>query len=125
MNCKIADEASVTYLFLITDHSSLITYHFLEMHTNAPIDLWPELDYEGEEIDSIKGRPLFIYTDGLNEAENHEQQQFGEERLLSILRNTHFESSKQVVETLATEVEKHRNGTEPNDDLTMMCIRVF
>jgi len=26
---------------------------------------------------------------------------------------------------LATEVEKHRNGTEPNDDLTMMCIRVF
>ena len=42
----------------------------------------------------------------------------------SILRCTYFESSKQVVETLATAVEKHRNGAEPNDDLTIMCIRV-
>jgi serine phosphatase RsbU (regulator of sigma subunit) len=29
-----------------------------------------------------------------------------------------------VVETMAAEVETHRNGAEPNDDLTMMCIRV-
>ena len=39
------------------------------MKPNAPIGLWPELEYEGEEIDCIKGRALFIYTDGLNEAE--------------------------------------------------------
>ena len=97
---------------------------FLQMESNAPFGLWPGLQYVGEEIDTIKGRPLFIYSDGLNEAENQHQQQFGEERLLSILRNTHFESSQQVIETLATEVEQHRNGTEPNDDLTMMCIRV-
>ena len=97
---------------------------FLQMEPNAPFGLWPGIQYIGEEIDSIKGRPLFIYTDGLNEAENRQQQQFGEERLLSILRNTRFESSRQVIETLAVEVEKHRDGMEPNDDLTMMCIRV-
>jgi serine phosphatase RsbU (regulator of sigma subunit) len=94
------------------------------MESNAPLGLWPGLEYVGEEIDTIKGRPLFIYTDGLNEAENDQQQQFGNELLLSILRNTQFESSKQVIETLAAEVEKHRNGAEPNDDLSMMCIRV-
>ena len=97
---------------------------FLQMESNAPFGLWPGLQYVGEEIDNIKGRPLFIYTDGLNEAENHQRQQFGEERLLNILRNTHFESSQQVIETLAKEVEQHRDGAEPNDDLTMMCIRV-
>ena len=97
---------------------------FLQMEPNAPFGLWPGLQYVGEEVDNIKGRPLFIYTDGLNEAENHQQQQFGDGRLLSILRNTHFESSQQVIETLAREVEHHRNGAEPNDDLTMMCIRV-
>lgn len=97
---------------------------FLEMKANIPIGLWPEFEFVGEEIDSIKGRPLFIYTDGLNEAENREQEQFGDDRLLSILRNMHFESSQQVVETLSAEVEKHRNGAEPNDDLTMVCIRV-
>ena len=97
---------------------------FLKMESNAPLGLWPGLQYVGEEIGTIKGRPLFIYTDGLNEAENPQQQRFGDERLLSILRNTHFGSSQQVVQTLAEEVARHRNGAEPNDDLTMMCIRV-
>ena len=94
------------------------------MEVNAPIGLWPNLEFAGEEIENIKGRALFIYTDGLNEAENPQQKQFGDDRLLNILQNTHFDNAKQVIETLATEVECHRNGAEPNDDLTMMCLRV-
>jgi len=97
---------------------------FLEMIPNAPIGLFPGLDYEGEEIDNIKGRPLFIYTDGLNEAENKAQEQFGDDKLLEILRGTTFESAQQVIDVLKAEVEQHRHGAEPNDDLTMMCIRV-
>ena len=97
---------------------------FLEMIANAPIGLFPGLDYEGEEIESVKGRALFVYTDGLNEAEDSEQNQFGDEKLLKILRDTHFDTARQVVETLYAEVQTHRNGAEPNDDLTMMCLRV-
>ena len=95
---------------------------FLDMLPNAPIGLWPELEYEGEEIDNIKGRPLFIYTDGLNEAENDRQEQYGDDRLLHILRTTQFESAHQLIDTLSKDVERHRNGAEPNDDLTMMCL---
>ncbi len=97
---------------------------FLEMKPNFPIGVLPGLEFEGEEIANIHGRALFIYTDGLNEAENREHEQFGDERLLDILRNTHFNSAKQVIETLAAEVEKHRDGADPNDDLTMMCLRI-
>ena len=97
---------------------------FLEMIPNAPIGLWPDLEYESEEIDTIKGRPLFIYTDGLNEAENAQQELFGDSRLLDILRNTHFDTAQQVIDVLKVEVEAHRAGAEPNDDLTMMCLRV-
>jgi len=97
---------------------------FLEMKPNFPIGVLPGLEFEGEEIADIHGRALFIYTDGLNEAENREHEQFGDERLLDILRNTHFDSAKQVIETLAAEVEKHRDGADPNDDLTMMCLRI-
>ena len=96
---------------------------FLEMQPNAPIGLFPGLEYEGEEIESVKGRALFIYTDGLNEAENPQQEQFGDDHLLNILRNTHFDSAQQVIESLKAEVENHRAGAEPNDDLTMMCIK--
>ena len=100
------------------------TCNFLEMIPNAPIGLFPGLEYEGEEVDNIKGCSLFIYTDGLNEAENRQQEQFGDDRLLDILRTSRSENAQQLVEMLAAEVEQHRDGAEPNDDLTMMCIRI-
>ena len=107
-------------------NSSLFTLHssFIDMLPNAPIGLWPDLQYEGEEIDTIKGRPLFLYTDGLNEAENTDKEQFGDDRLINILRSTHFDSARQVIENLEAAVAAHRNGAEPNDDLTMLCLRV-
>lgn len=98
--------------------------NFLKMEANAPLGLWSGLDYIGEELKTIKGKPLFLYTDGLNEAENENKDQFGEERLLSILRKTDFENTQQVIESLTASIEQHRNGAEPNDDMTMMCLRV-
>ena len=98
---------------------------FVEMLPNAPIGLWPGMQYEGEELQSIMDMPLFVYSDGLNEAENRQQEQFSDERLVEILERTPFESSKQMIELLSTEVEKHRDGAEPNDDLTMLCVRVL
>ena len=78
----------------------------------------------GEEMATIKGRPLLIYTDGLNEAENKENEQFSDERLIEILRSTPFSSAQKVIELLSAEVEAHRQGAEPNDDLTMMCLYI-
>ena len=98
---------------------------FIEMIPNCPIGLWPEFDYEGEEIADITNCPLFVYTDGLNEAENRQQEQFSDERLLDILQTVPFESCQQTIEMLREEVEKHRDGAEPNDDLTMICVKVI
>ena len=95
---------------------------FIDMLPNAPIGLWPDLEYEGEVIDNIKGRPMLCYTDGLNEAENPAQEQFGDDHLLDILHHLKYSCAKEVVEHLVAEVEKHRNGAEPNDDLTIMCL---
>ena len=99
-------------------------FSFLDMESNAPIGLWPGLEYVGESIDLFKNRLLFLYTDGLNEAEDTEQKQFGEERLLDILRQIQINSARQVIETMTQEVERHRNGAAPNDDLTMLCLRI-
>jgi serine phosphatase RsbU (regulator of sigma subunit) len=98
---------------------------FLEMEPNAPIGLWPELEYIGEEIDSIKGRPLFIYSDGLNEAEDIKQNQFGDDHMLDILRHTKFRDARHVVELMEEEVRRHRNGAEANDDMTIMCLKAL
>ena len=98
--------------------------NFIQMNPNAPIGLWQGLEYEGEFIESIKGKPLFIYTDGLNEAENPQLVRFGDEHMLEVLRETKFSNSMQIVEKLKRQVEEHRAGADPNDDLTMMCLKV-
>ena len=97
---------------------------FLPMESNAPIGLWSGIEYVGESYENIKGHSLLVYSDGLNEAENTEQEQFSDERILEVLGRNNYTSSKQVIDALAEEVEKHRNGAEPNDDLTMLCLRI-
>ena len=97
---------------------------FIDMDPNAPVGLWPGLQYVGEEMEDIREQALFIYTDGLNEAENRQQDQFSDERLLALLNDRPFESSRRTIEMLKEEVEKHRDGADPNDDLTMMCMMI-
>ena len=101
------------------------TAEFIDMIPNAPIGLWPEMEFEGEEIADITNHPFFVYSDGLNEAENRQQEQFSDERLLEILQTRPFESSEKTIEMLREEVEKHRDGAEPNDDLTMLCVKII
>ena len=42
--------------------------------------------------------------------------------MLDILQKTDSEGARRLVESMAAEVERHRDGAEPNDDLTMMVI---
>ena len=101
----------------------LLDGEFIDMQPNAPIGLWPGLEYEGEEIDDIRNKLLFIYTDGLNEAEDQTQEQYGDARLQQMLHQMKNHTAKQVIDTLSQMVASHRNGAIPNDDLTMLAIR--
>ena len=97
---------------------------FMESETNAPIGLWAGLDFVDETVENIKGKTLFIYSDGLNEAENQQKDQFGDDHLLEILHQTSSDSCQQIIETMTAEVERHRDGAAPNDDLTMLCLKL-
>ena len=58
-------------------------YTFLDVkEANAPIGLWPDLEYVGEKMDLPSDGMMLLYTDGLNEAENCQQEQYGEDRIM-------------------------------------------
>jgi serine phosphatase RsbU (regulator of sigma subunit) len=97
---------------------------FIDMIPNAPLGLWPELDYEGESIDDISGKPFFVYSDGLNEAMNPEEEEFGDDHLLEVLQNLAFENAEATIALMKEEVAKHVRGAEQSDDLTMLCLKI-
>ena len=100
------------------------TARFLKMKPNAPLGFWPGLQYVGEEIEDISMTPIFIYSDGLNEAENANHDQFGDEHLLSLLQSHPYKSAEQTINMLLDEVHEHVGDAEQSDDLTMLCLRI-
>ena len=92
--------------------------------TNQPLGLWDCKAFKGEVIEDIFNRQLLIYTDGLNEAENMQQERLGDERLLELMADTANLDSKQIIDKLKAAVLNHRAGAEPNDDLTLLCLSV-
>ena len=104
----------------------VIDGQFLEMqNTNTPLGLWEDDPFYGESIDDIRGRQMLIYTDGLNEAENQEKELLGNKRLLELMADTDSLDSRQVIDMLREAVEQHRAGADPNDDLTLMCLKLI
>ena len=107
-------------------NAPVIDGQFLKMaYDNAPLGLWEDDPFYGETIDDIRGRQLLIYTDGLNEAENQQQELLGNKRLLELMADTASLTSRQVIDMLKEAVEEHRAGAEPNDDLTLMCLKLY
>ena len=101
----------------------LLDGEFMKMESNAPIGLWPELQFEGEEVDSMRGKTLFVYTDGINEAENINKEQFGDDRLQALLKRD-LGDARQTSEIIHKAVEDFVGDAEPSDDLTKLCIKV-
>jgi sigma-B regulation protein RsbU (phosphoserine phosphatase) len=101
----------------------VIDGQFLKMqYDNQPLGLWEDDPFEGESIADIRGKQLLVYTDGLNEAENKQMELLGNKCLLELMADTQDLDSHQVIDMLKSAVEQHRNGAEPNDDLTMLAI---
>jgi len=94
-------------------------------YTNRPLGLWDGVPFQGETIDDIRGRQLLLYTDGLNEAENDKQEILGNDRLLKLMEGAGKLSAREVIIRLQQAVERHRNGASPNDDLTLLCLRLL
>lgn len=91
--------------------------------SGRPLGLLPGGDYEENRLEIRPGDSLFLYTDGLVEAENELGDDFGTERLEAILRR----ESGWGLETLIADVEKalrrHRGPMEAHDDTTMVVLK--
>ncbi|TSA28316.1 MAG: response regulator [Bacteroidetes bacterium] len=84
------------------------------------------LDHEQYKADKIKlgpGDTLYLYTDGVTEAFNKENEAFGEPRLESLLKEHRSASIQELVNITIGEVHQFSEGVPQSDDITLMAIR--
>ena len=93
-------------------------------YTNRPLGVWEEGGFQGETLGYIRGELLLCYTDGLNEAENMKQELLGNDTVIRLMTEFARMSAEEVIQKLELEVERHRAGAIPNDDLTLLCLRL-
>lgn len=100
--------------------SSLST---LKMDTNIPLGVMSGWDYTKQECHIDPGSIIFLYTDGLNEAQDAVYNQFGEERMMAELGKMGSATPRQLIDHMSAEIHRFENGTEQSDDLTMLAIK--
>lgn len=81
-------------------------------------------EYPVKEIVVEEGDRLIFYTDGLTEAMNSSTEEFGEERLLAVLRAHGADSPTEIIEAVRAAVDRHRNGEKVSDDFSMLITEI-
>lgn len=96
---------------------------YLNTDSDDVIGLFPESTYHSVELRLEPGDGLFLYTDGVTEAENPERSLFGESATLDVLNSLPGASSEEIVGTILDAVRSFSSGAEQSDDITMLVVR--
>ena len=94
-----------------------------EVLPNLPMGIMRDFDYRSQTTQLQHNDIIFLYTDGLTEAENLQHEQYGEQRMLLELSGHRDLRPRELVETLRNSVVTFVNGAAQSDDLTMLTIR--
>ena len=95
----------------------------LSVLPNLPLGLFGGFPYEGQAMQVDKQMTLYLFTDGVNEAENNAKELFGDLRLSSLLRRKATQEPADIIAATFDEVNSHADGAEQSDDITVMCIK--
>lgn len=98
----------------------------LSCDSNLPVAVIPDWEFTLQETTLASQTTIFLYTDGLSEAENMNLVQFGYERIFDIVKSLQVEGKTQpddIVSEMTEAVHSFVGGAKQNDDLTMLAIK--
>ena len=95
----------------------------MDVVPNLPLGLFDGFPYEGQQMHLDRDMILYMFTDGVNEAETNDKELFGDERVTSLLKDNASMDPGQIIDATFAEVRLHANGAEQSDDITVMCIK--
>src|SRR5262249_56207943 len=82
------------------------------------VGMFPEMEYEEATVELYPGDVLLAFTDGVPEAHNPQNEEFGEERLQQLLRQTAHLPANEISARLSDEMKDWVRAPQPYADLT-------
>jgi sigma-B regulation protein RsbU (phosphoserine phosphatase) len=86
------------------------------------LGLFDFASYQSRTLHLDKGDILVVYSDGLTDAQNQQEEMFGEERLLQIIRQEAPSGSHAIEQELLKAVAEFTQGVPQTDDITFVVV---
>lgn len=96
---------------------------YLDVVPNLPVCTIGGFTYEKQSITLKPGTTIFMYTDGLTEAENEAKELYGEDRLEALMKHEGLLTPREMVDDVLNSVQAHVRDAEQSDDLTILAIK--
>lgn len=95
----------------------------LEGESNFVMGLEDGFEYKEESIDFNKGEYLFLFTDGLNESINEDNEEFSYEGIEKVLNESKNSLPNEVINSMSHSLEEFVGKKEQFDDVTMVVVK--
>jgi sigma-B regulation protein RsbU (phosphoserine phosphatase) len=99
-------------------------FEWLEAEPGFVLAGMKDVSYKLHRITLSEGDELFIYTDGVTEAANRQNELFGERRLLEAVNRYTSMPLKEFTISIKDEIDKFADGEGQTDDITMLALRL-
>ncbi|HLW29194.1 MAG TPA: PP2C family protein-serine/threonine phosphatase, partial [Kiloniellales bacterium] len=116
------------FVFVNAGHNPPVHLHatgameMLAVTGDMALAVMEEQGYQVREITLSPGDLLLLYTDGVTEACDRDNNEFGEERLLDSLRRNQATPTWMMPRALANAVQAFENGAPQADDMTILAL---
>ena len=90
-----------------------------------PLGLMRNARYEAGKVTLGPGDALLIFTDGLPEAENDKEEEYGEGRMLATLNSYSGANASQMLRGLMTSADQFVGTAAQHDDITCLVLRTI
>jgi serine phosphatase RsbU (regulator of sigma subunit) len=91
----------------------------------VPLGLLPSAHYECGQVTLAPGDLLVVYTDGLVEAQNDNEEQYGESRMFTaLMANRPAATAAEVLQSLMSSADRFTGTAPQHDDITCLVLRI-
>ncbi|MBQ0069519.1 MAG: SpoIIE family protein phosphatase [Bacteroidales bacterium] len=97
----------------------------LDVSINIALGVIEGFPYKGQEINLSTGDAVFLYTDGVTEAENETKELYGDKQVISALRYAFMkahQTASGVIDAMVNSISRHVGEAVQSDDITMLMI---